>query len=136
MKLSVNSPCPCGSSKKFKKCCKVIHNSFNAKNALELIKSRYSAYVAKDSKYIINTTHKENKDYTQDHKSWADSIMDFSKNTQFNTLSILDFIDGEEKAFVTFNVNITQDGQDASFTEKSMFYKENGKWLYHSGEFL
>lgn len=135
MKISPNNPCPCGSSKKYKKCCKILHNGVLAKNALELMKSRYSAYVVGDAKYIIKTTHKENNEYTADFDLWADSILSFSKNSEFRALEIIEFTDGEEEAFVTFKANIFQNNKDASFIEKSKFYKVDGLWLYHSGEF-
>lgn len=100
------------------------------------MKSRYSAFVANDYKYIIKTTHPSNNDYTKDLESWKQSILDFSMNSEFQSLSILEFIDGEQEAFVTFKVEIMQLGQNIGFTEKSRFFKENGIWLYHSGEFL
>mgnify|MGYP000035021109 CR=1 FL=1 len=133
MKISPNSLCPCGSSKKFKKCCKIFHNGSNPKTALELMKSRFSAYATGDSKYIIKTTHNENVEYTDDTQAWSESIKEFSKNSEFKGLVILDFIDGEEEAYVTFKALIEQHGQDASFIEKSKFYKVDGMWLYHSG---
>ncbi|MGA1931881.1 YchJ family protein [Arcobacter sp. YIC-464] len=133
MKISANSLCPCGSSKKYKKCCKIFHNGSNPKTALELMKSRYTAYVVGDSKYIIKTTHPSNNEYTEDTSSWSSSIKEFSLNSEFTGLVILDFIEGEEESFVTFNALIKQNGQDASFVEKSKFLKVDGKWLYHSG---
>jgi len=136
MKISVNSFCPCGSTKKFKKCCKIFHNGSNAKTALELMKSRYSAFAANDYKYIIKTTHRENPDYTLDTQSWKDSILEFAKNTQFKKLEIIEFENGEVESFVTFKAIIFQGGLDVSFCEKSRFIKEDGVWLYHSGVFV
>ncbi len=135
-KFPPNSPCPCGSNKKFKKCCKVFHDGQFPKNALELMKSRYSAYVVGNSEYIIKTTHKSNNDFTNDTKTWKNSIEDFSYYSEFKSLEILDFIDGESEAFVTFKANIFQDNNDVSFTEKSRFLKENDFWLYVNAEFL
>lgn len=136
MKISGNSFCPCGSLKKYKKCCRLFHFGQTANTALELMKSRYSAFVANDCDYIINTTHKDNSDYTIDKKEWANSINEFSKYSDFKKLEIIDFIDGEEVAYVTFKATIFQGGIDSSFTEKSKFLKEENRWLYHSGEFL
>lgn len=98
------------------------------------MKSRYTAYVVGDAKYIIKTTHPQNIEYTKDTQAWASSIKEFSSNSEFIGLSILDFIDGEEIAFVTFNASIKQNGQDSSFIEKSRFEKVDGMWLYHSGK--
>jgi len=130
MKLSTNSPCPCGSGIKYKKCCQKFHNGAKAKNALELMKSRYAAYAVCNAKYITQTTHPNNPDYSTDTKAWVDSITHFCKNTQFFSLDILEFIDGDNEAFVTFKATLS--GGD--MIEKSHFLKVDGRWLYESGE--
>ena len=78
------------------------------------------------------TTHPNNPDYTDDKERWRESILAFSQNTQFLGLKILEFIDGEDEAFVTFEAKL--DG--GILKEKSRFLKEKGKWLYESGEFI
>lgn len=100
------------------------------------MKSRYSAYVAHDSNYIIKTTHKDNPEYTTDIKVWEDSITEFSSHTDFKNLEIIDFNEENELAFVTFRASIFQGAIDISFTERSKFLKIDGVWLYHSGEFI
>jgi len=134
MKISPNSPCPCGSDVKYKKCCQAFHKGKLSKTALELMKSRYSAFYVGDANYIIKTTHKENPDFTLDIKQWKDDILSFSKNSDFKKLTILDFIDLGSEAFVTFRVELYIDSKDNSFIEKSRFLKSNNQWLYHSGE--
>lgn len=136
MKISGNSFCPCGSQKKFKNCCRIFHYGEDAKNALQLMKSRYSAYVASDSKYIIQTTHRDNPSFTHDHATWEKEIHDFFDHSDFKNLEIIDFIDGETEAYVTFRATIYQGAIDISFTEKSTFLKVNGKWLYYNGQFI
>lgn len=136
MKIGLNSLCPCGSRQKYKKCCKVFHNGANSKTALELMKSRYTAFVLNDYKYIIKTTHTQNSDYTKDLEAWKASILEFSLNSDFNKLEILDFIEQKEESWVTFKATIFQNSQDISFIEKSRFLKENEIWFYHSGVFL
>jgi SEC-C motif domain protein len=136
MKISGNSFCPCGSQKKYKKCCRVFHFGEQAQSALELMKSRYSAYAANEPNYIISTTHRENSEFTNDLESWQKSISDFFEHSDFKGLEILDFTDGEEIAYVTFRANIFQGAIDVSFCEKSKFVKVNNLWLYHSGEFI
>lgn len=136
MKISGNSFCPCGSEKKFKNCCRVFHYGEKPKTALELMKSRYSAYAANDSKYIINTTHKDNSEFVIDTQKWEKDIHDFFDHSDFKNLEILEFIDGEKEAYVTFKVTIFQGAIDSSFTEKSKFIKVDDTWLYHSCEFV
>lgn len=136
MKFSINNQCPCGSKQKYKKCCKIFHEGSNPRTALDLMKSRYTAYVLGDSKYIMNTTHKSNIDYSDDKISWSKAIKDFSDNSEFNSLNVINFEEKGNEAFVTFKVSIFQSNEDISFVEKSKFLKEDNKWLYHSGEFL
>lgn len=137
MKFSANDNCPCGSLIKYKKCCKPFHEDIKTPiNALELMKSRYCAYAIEKSEYIILTTQQNNRDFNTDTKVWNNDILDFSRNTKFEKLEILEFIDGQTESFVTFKANITQNKQDVSFIEKSRFVKENGKWQYIDGEFI
>ena len=94
MKLSVNSICPCGSLKKYKKCCKLFHDNIKKpSNALELMKSRFSAFAFFKSDYIIKTTHQKNCVFSLNTSSWITDIEQFCKNTSFENLEILDFID-------------------------------------------
>ena len=127
-KISPNKPCPCGSHKKYKKCCLIYHKGARAKTALLLMKSRYVAYVVGDSAYIIKTTHPNNSDYTDNIESWRDSIELFSSSTEFLGLEILEFIDGESEAFVTFKAKLSS----GDMVEKSRFLKVEGRWLYES----
>jgi SEC-C motif domain protein len=137
LKFSVNDTCPCGSQKKYKKCCKPFHDNITfPKTALELMKSRYCAFAQGKSEYIISTTHKDNVDFKSDIKSWNKDILDFSKNTEFEKLEILEFIDKQEESFVTFKATLLQHNNDASFCEKSRFLKIDGKWLYVDGQFM
>jgi SEC-C motif-containing protein len=133
----VNETCPCGSSKKYKKCCKPFHDKITLpKTALELMKSRYSAFAVSNSDYIIFTTHQDNPDFSKDLKSWIRDIQQFSKNTKFEKLDILEFIDGEVESFVTFKATMFQNENDITFIEKSRFLKVDGMWLYVDGKFL
>ena len=130
-KTSPNSPCPCGSKKKYKKCCQPYHKGAKAKTALLLMKSRYSAYAVGESNYIVKTTHPNNPDFTDNIKAWRESIKSFSEVTDFLGLEILEFVDGENEAFVTFKALLSS----GEMVERSRFLKEGGEWLYERGEF-
>ena len=137
MKFSVNDMCPCGSQKKYKKCCKIFHDKITfPKTALELMKSRYSAFFICNPEYIIFTTHEQNPDFTSNKELWKKSIIDFSINTKFEKLEIMDFIDDPKESFVTFKVTLFQNDEDISFIEKSRFLKVNDIWFYVDGEFI
>jgi len=126
-KYSPNSLCPCGSSKKYKKCCAIFHKGKNALSALELMKSRFSAFAIGEIDYIIKTATNQN-DYND--------LESFSKECDFKKLEILEFIDSQTKAYVTFKATIFCNNHDNSFIEKSTFIKKDDRWLYESGEFI
>lgn len=131
MKISANTPCPCHSGKKYKQCCQPYHKGIVPATALLLMRSRYSAYALGLADYIIKTTHLNNPDFTEERENWKKSILDFSQNTEFSGLKIIQFIDGENEAFVTFEALLS----GGIMKEKSRFLKEKGKWLYESGDF-
>ncbi len=130
-KIGKNTLCPCGSGQKYKKCCYIYHQGALAKDALSLMKSRYSAYAVGDVNYIIKTTHPSNSDYLEDTKLWKKQIKDFCNSVSFDNLEILEFIDGKNEAFVTFRATLS----GKFMVEKSRFLKINSSWLYIEGEF-
>ena len=127
-KFSANSTCPCGSGKKYKKRCGLFHKGVSPKNALELMKSRFSAYALGDIKYIIETSLDKNLDEAE--------LKRFSKYCEFVNLKILEFTDAMSESCVTFRATIFCEKTDSSFTEKSRFLKIDGKWLYSDGEII
>ena len=132
MKLSPNVPCPCGSGSKYKKCCAKYHKGALAPDALLLMKSRYCAYALGNSRYIIKTTHPDNPDYSDDIKTWNESILNFSRQTNFLSLEIIEFLEGEKEAFITFTARLSS----GDLKEKSRFLKLRDRWLYIDGEYL
>lgn len=131
MKISPNSPCPCHSSEKYKKCCQLYHKGILPSNALKLMRSRYCAYALDLSEYIMRTTHSDNTDFTDDSHLWQSSIHEFSHSTVFSGLKILEFIEEESVSFVTFEAILNS----TPFREKSRFLKVKGQWLYENGSF-
>ena len=128
--------CPCGSSKHYPTCCKILHDGKAAHNALELMRSRYSAYALGQADYIIQTTHPASTQYTTDHTQWKNEILNFSKSTRFEKLEVFDFQESGSVATVTFTVHLLHGKEDSSFTEQSYFEKFHGKWLYRGGKIV
>lgn len=128
--------CPCSSGKSYKACCQSLHEGKKAETALELMRSRYSAYVLNLTNYIIETTHPANSQYMKNRALWQKEITEFSKATIFQGLEIHDFEENGKEATVTFTAYLSQNGKDASFTEKSLFEKTERGWLYKGAEFI
>jgi len=133
----MSNPCPCSSGEVYANCCAPFHEGKkNPETALLLMRSRYAAYVLGLSDYIIETTHPGSPGYHEDLEKWRQEIADFSKNSLFKRLEILEFQEKSSIASVTFVAHIMQGKTDVTFTEKSYFEKIKGKWLYRSGQLI
>ncbi len=111
--------CPCHSGKSYTTCCEPFHKGELPSTPEQLMRSRYSAYALNNADYIIETAVE---------KPDKESIEEFSTHTNFEGLTILETTEDT----VTFFAKLSQDGKDVSFTEKSLFIKENGRWFYQS----
>ncbi|KAF3363005.1 hypothetical protein PHSC3_000542 [Chlamydiales bacterium STE3] len=125
--------CPCNSGNPYRFCCEPLHQEQMAENALKLMRSRYSAYALNLSDYIIATTHPASSHYSENKFAWKRSISQFSKNSTFKHLEILNFKERERVAVVIFTAHLMQNGQDATFSERSYFEKWRNQWTYLSG---
>lgn len=131
----MSTPCPCYSGQSYEACCRPYHlGSAYPKTSLELMRSRYGAYVKKLVDYIIQTSHPTLIEAHEDPDEWKNEIQDFCDNTRFTGLDILDFEDIGQEGTVTFIAHLQQEGQDVSFKEKSHFVKEDDHWYYLNGE--
>lgn len=116
--------CFCDSEQVYEKCCgKYINKKQTAENPEQLMRSRYSAYILKDEKYLLQSWHEstrpESLDLTHDSTQWKK----------------LKIISADEK-HVHFAAFFTQDTLNKEkiyvLTEKSNFVKEKN-WFYLDG---
>jgi SEC-C motif-containing protein len=125
--------CPCHSGLSYPECCEPYHLGKQLpESALQLMRSRYSAYAIKNADYIIATTHPENSSFSADHKDWKESILYFCNRTSFRGLKVIEVLEGLQESYVTFFAHLFQNGDDVSFQETSRFVKVGDRWLYHS----
>jgi SEC-C motif domain protein len=118
--------CPCHSGKTYLECCAPYHAGENPPTPLALMRSRYSAYALGNADYILATTHPDHPDSSLPLAQRKEQIKNFSKKTLFEGLDILE----ATGKTVTFRAHLTQQGRNASFTEKSEFTQLAGRWLY------
>jgi SEC-C motif-containing protein len=117
-------------------CCGKFHDGALPGNALELMRSRYSAYALGLADYIIETTHKQSPHRVSDLARWREELRLFSAETTFEGLKIIEFLDGATSASVTFTATLKHGIKDLSFTEKSAFTREGARWFYRQGKSL
>jgi len=117
-------------------CCDPCHAGEMPASALALMRSRYSAYALGLVDYIMDTTHPRSPIRNPNRVIWRSELLQFCKETKFCGLEIIEFIDGDDTATVTFIARLEQGGQDVTFKEKSSFSKEGGRWFYKNGRFV
>lgn len=126
--------CPCTSNKPYQSCCQPLHEGVPPESAESLMRSRFSAYALGLADYIIITTHPASPQFSPNRFQWKKSIGDFSKNSHFMNLKILDAQERDEMAVVVFTAYLKQKERDLVFTERSYFQKRKGLWTYLHGE--
>ena len=125
--------CPCHSRKPYANCCQPVHLGKVRPSPTQLMRARYAAYALGNVRFILQTEGPNPPRTAKEQATHRHSLKEFSQKTQFLDLQILDeaMLD-KEQATVTFRATLLQDGQDASFTERSLFALRNGRWLYIS----
>ncbi|WP_235001735.1 YchJ family protein [Arcanobacterium ihumii] len=113
--------CPCG-GERYATCCEVFHTGERqASTALELMRSRYSAFAVRNSNYLFRTWHPRTREDVQlGSERWVKlEILDVVAGGIEDSTGIVEFIayyDGIE-------------GSD-SMHERSFFSKRAGRWFY------
>ena len=128
-----NMTCPCGSGAAFTNCCApIIDGTRESETAEELMRARYSAFVTAAIDFIVSSTHsRTRKDVDRSY------ISDWSENSTWRGLQILETKQvNENKAFVLFEAQYTQNGKDENHREKSLFEREQGQWRFVTGDEL
>jgi SEC-C motif-containing protein len=121
--------CPCGSKIEYEACCGALHSGERAaQSPLELMKSRYSAYVKGNGRYLVDTTVAENR-----YEADVALIEEHAAHTEWLGLEIIDSAEHGESGMVEFKAFYRESGKIAVLHEKSRFVKIDGKWLYADG---
>ncbi len=124
--------CVCGSEKAAENCClPILAGKRKAETALELMRSRFTAFTVANGDYLNSSHHPETRPVKE-----KKSIEDWAKSVQWIGLVILgtDFGEAPDNAgYVEFRAVYIEDGKLAEIHEKSYFRKEDGEWFYHSG---
>ena len=125
--------CPCGSGSLFADCCEQIINGTRvSETAEELMRARYSAFVTGAIDFIVNSTHSRTQKEID-----IDFIREWSQTSEWRGLQILETKQvNEDKAFVSFEAQYTQNGKEHSHREKSLFEREEGAWRFVTGDEL
>lgn len=122
--------CPCGSTLAYGQCCGPLHGGAPAPDAEALMRSRYCAYVLKDSAYLLRTWHPRTRPETLDLSDPP------GQRIRWLGLSIRSHaITGPGLAEVEFIARYRVGGAPAArLHERSRFEQVDGRWTYVDGD--
>ncbi|MBO6838698.1 MAG: hypothetical protein JJ878_14965 [Alphaproteobacteria bacterium] len=118
-------PCDCGSGQTYIGCCGRLHSGTPARDAEELMRSRYAAYCRGNVAYLI--------------KSWASETrppsLSLDASQVWTGLTIHRHeMTGPDTATVRFTARWRQGKKAGRLTETSRFRREGPGWLYVDGD--
>lgn len=132
--METGERCLCESGETYSNCCLPYHNGIPAPTALQLMRSRYSAYALRKIDYLVNTTHQS----TRKNHSY-EAIEKWANQTTWKGLEIVIAEDGkceDSTGIVEFKATYNDGGlRDEILHEVSHFLKEEGRWFYVDGNY-
>lgn len=123
------SHCACGNPRAYADCCGRFHAGFAADNAVKLMRSRYSAYVLRMDRYLLQTWHESTRPKSLD-------LLE-AEVLQWLGLEIRSQQSGIDRARIEFIARYRVGGPGWPIErqhEISRFVKEDGRWFYVDGE--
>ena len=136
MKVSPNAPCPCGRDAKLKRCCGPYIAGRPVPHPELLVRARFTAYATGKVRFIMDTTHPEAPHRPEDTAAWRTELREHCRQVRFERLTIHDseVHEADDRAEVSFTVQMSRDGQPAGFFERSRFLRDGNRWRYVSGD--
>ncbi len=125
-RVADDDPCPCGSGDRFGGCCAPALRGTPAPTAERLMRSRYTAFVVGDERYLAETWHPGTRpdDLTLDPaQRWAGlEIVDVEAGA-----------DGDARGEVEFRASWRWGRDRGVLHERSRFVRQSGRWWYLDG---
>ena len=120
-----DQPCPCGRGSKFAECCEpILQQKRPAATAEELMRSRFTAHVARDFAHLHRTHLESSREpYVPDPEVRA---------TDWTRLVIHAHEAGSKPdlAYVDFTAYFREGDKEQALHEKAEFQRIEGTWLY------
>ncbi len=126
-----DATCPCGAAADYAACCGRFHAGSPAPTALELMRSRYAAYVLGLIDYLVETHDPSTRGSLDVAAASA-----WSRNTQWAGLQIVASSAGaatDTAGVVEFIARGTTRGKAFAHHERSRFRRKGDRWYYLDG---
>jgi SEC-C motif-containing protein len=125
--------CPCGTGAPFADCCEpIIKGTRESETAEQLMRARYSAFATQAIDFIVASTHSRTRKQID-----LAFIREWSETSTWRGLEVIETKQvNENKAFVSFEAQFKQGGEDRHHREKALFEREDGHWRFLTGDEL
>lgn len=120
-------PCPCGSGERFDGCCAPALRGTPPSTAAGLMRSRYTAFVVGDARYLEETWHPRTR---------PDGLT-LDATQRWTGLRIVDVEaggEGDTRGVVEFRAAWRHGRERGVLAERSRFVRQSGRWWYLDGE--
>jgi SEC-C motif-containing protein len=107
-----------------------------AATAVELMRSRFSAFAVGAIDHLVRTLHPDHADASVPQPTLRSTLLAASRAYKYTGLSIEAHVERGDEAEVAFVAKVFQSGIDHSFRERSLFRRTESGWRYVSGETL
>jgi SEC-C motif-containing protein len=121
--------CPCGSRLSYPACCRPLHDGAAAATALQLMRSRYSAFALGLPDHLMRTWHPDTRP----------GSIDLDPEVAWRRLQIVDTARGAEgdgEGMVEFRAVFRGPDGFGVLHERSRFVRSSEDWLYLDGDLL
>nr|WP_308198739.1 YchJ family metal-binding protein [Hoyosella sp. YIM 151337] len=124
-----NKLCPCRHGEPYANCCSPIIHGAPAPTALQLMRSRYTAFAVGATDHLLSSWH----------PSTRPSRLELDPQQTWRRLDIVRTIKGgpfDTDGVVEFRAHYRHLGHRDSLHEVSRFVREQGRWFYVDGQIL
>ena len=130
MPMTESRHCPCGSGERYGDCCGLYHSRRALPPTAEaLMRSRYSAYVLGDAKYLYRSWDEQTRPSLQSLRAMP--------RVSWLGLSVTCTEAGgpeDDSGVVAFVARYMEGGRVVEVAETSRFRRVRGRWVYVDGE--
>jgi SEC-C motif-containing protein len=96
------------------------------------MRSRYAAFARKQVDYLLATSHPELIAAHGGSDAFRRDLLRSCQDHRYPGLRVVEHREDSDQGEVLFEARVFRKGTDLSFAERSLFFREGGRWLYHS----
>lgn len=124
-----SAACPCGGNAPYEACCGPLHDGARAaEDPVELLRSRYAAFVKQKVDYVLETTDPEQRARVdrEETERWA-------REAEWLGLEVREARgggEGEDEAWIDFCARYRQEDVTIDHVERAHFVRRDGRWWF------